>query len=363
MKGEIAIKSKNTSRILYIDLLRIISIFGVVLLHVSASFVADMYSRGVGSWWAGNVIDSATRWCVPIFLMVSGILMLGNNKKEGIIDFLRRRLVKVAIPLVFWSIVYILWTERTNIELNLSYILELAKKVYEGEVYIHLWYLYVIIGLYLVTPIIKPYIENVERSNILYFLSIWFVSNGIIGIFGRFTGIEIGVNLSFFHWSIGYYILGYFLSKEKLSKKQRGIIYSLGIIGLLATIFGTYILTRNNNGVYVPHLYSYFALNVMFMAISVFVLFKNINWQRVDYEGSLIGKTILILSNGSFGVYLIHLLVLDILSSGILGMAISPYTFNPIIGIPLVSVITFILSYIFVLVLQKIPFIKMIVPK
>ncbi|MDR7857531.1 acyltransferase family protein [Tissierella sp.] len=355
--------AKESNRILYIDILRVISVFAVVLLHISASFVVDINANGIKWWWIGNIIDSATRWSVPVLILISGQLMLDKSREEEIVPFLRKRLTKIFIPLITWSFIYMLWVNRLNIQWNADLILSFLKNFYLGKVHIHLWYLYMIFGLYLVTPILRPYVNNAKKDNLVYFIVVWFISNGIIGFSQKFTEYTLAFNLSFFHWGIGFYLLGFYLSKYSLSKKQRKLLYFLGFLGLIVTIYGTYILTKNNGGIFVPHLYSNYAPNVMFTAIAIFELFKNINWHRIIGDNKIIKRIISSISKTSFGIYLVHLLILNIISSGVLGIAIDAASFNPIIGIPLVSVITFILSHFIVMILQKIPLLNIIVPK
>lgn len=359
----ILIEAKKNNRILYVDILRIISIFAVVMLHISAPFVVDINADGIKWWWVGNIIDSATRWCVPVLILISGKLMLDNDKEVEIFIFLRKRLTKIIIPLIFWSIIHMLRLNWLDIQQNEFSILSLIKNIYLGKVHIHLWYLYMIVGLYLVTPIIKPYVNNVKKNNLMYFIGIWFITNGIIGFSEKFTGYNIAFNLSFFHWSIGYFVLGFILSKYSLSKKQRKTIYFLGVLGLIATILGTYVLTKNNDGVFVPHLYSYYAPNVMVTSIAIFILFMNIDWEKIVGKNNIVKRIISSLSNTSFGIYLVHLLVLSIISSGDMGIIVDVASFNPIIAIPLVSLITFIISHFVVTILQKIPLLRAIVPK
>jgi len=114
----------------------------VVVLHVSAPFVVNMHTNGIETWWVGNIIDSSTRWCVPILIMISGKLMLVNEKEIELRDFLKKRLLKVLIPLLAWSFIYMVWSYRYDLEWNLSFFVTFAKNLYEGNIYIHLWYLY-----------------------------------------------------------------------------------------------------------------------------------------------------------------------------------------------------------------------------
>ncbi|SCG81807.1 Inner membrane protein yiaH [Proteiniborus sp. DW1] len=362
----IPIKSSENPRILHIDVLRILSIYAVVILHISAPFAANMNTYGARWWWIGNLGDSATRWCVPVLILISGRLMLCSDREESILLFLRKRLSKVIFPLIFWSFLYLINMLRKS-ELGIQWDMSLLKlfltNLYTGNVHIHLWYLYMLIGLYLITPIIKPYVNNVKKDNFIYFIVIWFISNGVIVFLEKFTVYNIGINLSFFHWSLGYYILGFLLERYNPSEKQRKIAYIFGFLGFVVTAYGTYLLTVNNVGQLVEHLYSYLAPNVIVMSISVYILFKNIHWDRVIDNIPILNTIISSFNKTSFGIYLVHLLVLDIIYSGELGISIKASSFNPIIGIPLVSIITFLVSHLVVLILQKIPILNKAVPK
>lgn len=359
----IQIKIEETSRILYIDILRIVSIFAVVVLHVSAPFAANMNTYGIRWWWIGNIADSATRWSVPVLIIISGRLLLDNSKEEDELLFLRKRLTKVIIPLIFWSFIYMLRDSKLDIRLNALLFKQFLINLYTAKVHIHLWYLYMIVGLYLITPIIRTYVKNAKKESIFYFTVIWFISNGIIGFSEKFMSYNIGFNLSFFNWSLGYYILGFLFEKYNPSGNQRKIIYILGFLGLSITIYGTFLLTLDNAGELVTHLYSYFAPNVIFMSTSVYLLFKNIDWNKTIAKIPVVNNLISSLGKTSFGIYLTHLLVLDIISSGDIGIIVKASSFNPIIGIPLVSILTFFISFLVVLIVQRIPLLNKVVPK
>lgn len=355
--------NKSASRILYIDILRIVSVFAVVVLHTSAPLVENLYTNGTKIWWIGNIIDSATRWCVPVLIMVSGKLMLSSKKEIEISSFLKKRFSKVLIPLLVWSLIYMVWYGELSLQLNLSMVILFIRNFYEGKVYVHLWYLYMLVGFYLITPIIKIYVNNTDSCNLKYFITIWFIANGIIGFLEKFIEPRTDLNLSFFHWSIGYYVLGFFLGKQNISRKIVNTLYAMGIIGLIVTIYATYVFTKNNIGIFVPHFYSYFAPNVIFMSVSIFLLFKNMNWKRVVNNRLWLDHFIVNLSNKSFGIYLVHLLVLDTISSKIIKIPASTEYLYTGYEIFVVSIITFLISYGIVAVFQKIPLLKNIVPK
>ena len=141
--------------------------------------------------------------------------------------------------------------------------------------------------------------------------------------------------------------MGYYLSNKELTKKQRVYIYILGIMGMLFTIYADYGLSIREQkpiGTY----YDYSCLNVFLESIAVFVLFKNIKFNK-EY------KLITLISKWSFGAYLIHALIIDYLNRF---LGINSFVFNSYISVPVVGIIVFTFSYVFSALLNQIPIIK-----
>src|SRR5690554_5861581 len=138
-----------TKRLEYMDWLRVISIFVVVGVHV-VSKIINTGHVDEWEWQFANAIDSAIRWCVPVFFMLSGALLLTLKREDPIGEFLKRRLTKVIIPLIFWSGVYIAYK---MFEQGESFTVgQMFEIFFTDDVYYHLWFLYVIIGLYIMAP-------------------------------------------------------------------------------------------------------------------------------------------------------------------------------------------------------------------
>ena len=95
-------------RILWIDIVKIFAIFSVLILHSSSPILYMIGKIELDIWQIGNIYDSLVRMAVPLFFMVSGALLL-NQKEEALSRFFSKRFVKVIIPLIAWSIVYILF--------------------------------------------------------------------------------------------------------------------------------------------------------------------------------------------------------------------------------------------------------------
>lgn len=93
---------------IWLDNSRIIAIYAVVFLHVSAGVVIGN-DVGTEYWWVGNVYDSAVRWCVPVFVMISGALLLDPNKQEDLATFYTKRLSRILVPIIFWSAFFLAW--------------------------------------------------------------------------------------------------------------------------------------------------------------------------------------------------------------------------------------------------------------
>jgi surface polysaccharide O-acyltransferase-like enzyme len=97
-----------------LDLLRVLAAFAVVWLHVSAGVVAtkpDVYSE---IWWIGNFADSFSRWSVPIFVMVSGALLLSKSSELAPLDFYQKRASRLLAPITFWTLFYVAFYVSTT---------------------------------------------------------------------------------------------------------------------------------------------------------------------------------------------------------------------------------------------------------
>ena len=117
----------ESRQILWINLLRVVAMFGVVLLHVTAPLLYKYGKTPMSYWWTANIFDSAVRVCVPLFFMISGYFLL--DKSEKLSRFITKRIKKVVVPLVIWSIVYIIWKMIITADYNVSLKIPIAPKI------------------------------------------------------------------------------------------------------------------------------------------------------------------------------------------------------------------------------------------
>jgi len=341
-------KMKNEN-LEWIDSLRVLATFSVIFLHVASGILNQYGSISNLDWWIGNIYDSSVRFCVPIFLMISGTLILSKTY-ESIGEYLKKRVLRILFPFLFWSIIYIardLFLKFNHSEyLSFIEVLKFTFIKLKSGASIHFWYIYLIIGLYLFFPIIGKWISKSNKHEIKYFLGIW-----LLTIFAHLPFVKKiipNVELSYFSGYIGLPILGYYLSKINFNFDKKKIIYILSVLtGILITIFGTYFITKYKGSFY-HGFYNYLTPNVVLVSAGIFLLFK-------DFVRSN-SKIILFLSKYSYGTYLIHILVLWIL--GKFGFS---YAFvNPIIGIPITSMLCIIVSTLIIWGVNKLPFGKYI---
>ncbi|KZZ85031.1 acyltransferase [Bacillus sp. SJS] len=342
-------------RILYFDWLRVLATISVVVLHAAAPLLYEYDKIPDYEWWTGHIYDSVTRWCVPIFFMMSGALMLNPAKKEPADLFFRKRASKVLIPFAAWTVFYLLIQMKTgDIERTPA---AAVKAILSDTVYYHLWFLYVIIGLYLITPILRVYISNASRRNIEFFLALWFVCTAGFSLISKFFEVKMGFEAFPASGYIGYFVLGYYFYHYSFSKAAKNIYYVIGIAGVCTTLFVTLFLTKENNGTFDGFFYHYLNISTIFMSGAFFMFFKDLQEKTNPSSGSY--KWLSPINKASMGIYLIHPFVFLLLEKF---LGLSAFTLNPLYGIPLMAFLAISISFVITRILQRVPVVRSIVP-
>lgn len=336
----------------WINSLRVLALFAVIIIHVSAPAVTSQYFTDNSSWWIANFYNSLCRPCVPIFVMITGSLLL--PKKDGTKEFLSKRIKKIIYPFIFWSQIYLLYQLALRIMQGeypnvISLLLLEIRQIVTGTS-VHLWYVYMLLGLYLTIPIIKPWIQNASNKEIGYFLVIWVFTLAINVI--RPSG-PIDLQLLYFSGYIGYLVLGYYLAHRFTASK---IILRLSalffVIGFLVTFFGTFYINKHNL-LTEYDFYDFLSINVALCASTVFLLFKE---KYISFKGAILSTIVKKINAYSFGIYLSHMLLLAFLFQ----IRIDYRIFGPATGIPFTAIICLILSLIIVKIINVLPYGKYI---
>jgi surface polysaccharide O-acyltransferase-like enzyme len=344
-----------------VDLIRTVAMILVLLLHVAIepNLTVDFMSpEGVQLWWASDVYVSVALTCVPLFIMLTGALLLQPSKADEPIGvFFRKRWNRIGIPVIFWGITYFAWRVFVNGE-TLS-IDSVVQGLFAGP-YVHFWFLYLLIGLYLLTPIIRVIVVHADWKIVKYFLLIWFVGTGIIPILTLYPSISPQIKWfqdNVFLWTgiLGYFILGPFLSKLRF---RSSVLYLSLILSTVCTIIGTYFLVGTMGERYSQFFRQASSFNVIIASVSLFLILASIPIQKVEKRSTHGNKVLRLISQNTLPIYLFHLIVLETLQNGYLGFRISVSTINPILEIPLVTFVTLLICLAIIVPLKKIPYVK-----
>jgi len=332
-------KTTSLSTLRWVDLVRVVGAFLVVVAHISY--------QGSGSVLISSYYFVLSRVAVPLFFMVSGYLLLRKEEPYG--DFFRKRALKVFVPFLIWSVIYLLWKrEGFDLPFSLKLVASYILKIVRGPRENHLWFFYALIGLYLFTPILRVFVARASLRDLYYFCGLWFVVVPVLSFVQEFTPVKIGFELYFISGYSGYFMLGYLLGKFQYTRAH---LYGLVFLFLILSIATAVLHTRFNSEYFV----GYLSVNIVLMTASAFILLREIQ------IGDRLNQFLVPLSRASFGIYLAHVIVLAELEKlsfihGWFSAGSSVYM------IPLLGLLGFLVSFVIVAVIQKIPVLRWIVP-
>lgn len=328
------------------DGLRAYAIFAVIVLHSASPMMYRFNTVALDWWWAANIFDSAARSSVPLFFMLSGALLLSPSRDEPMGIFFGRRMRRVLLPFVVWSLVYILW-KAVNIPDAYQWPGALKKLLFKPA-YFHLWFVYILMGIYLLTPALRVMVRRLQDRKALLDIVIL-----VLLAFSAYVVASGGMKYLGYAGYIGYYLLGYRLASMDGGKST--IIWPVLVSACFMVIaFGTYFLTALDGGRLNLFFYDFMSPVVVLMSISTFLVFKQLRFDRAS-QGFL--GVVRPFSLMSFGLYLSHVLIMDII--GLLGVDAS--FLHPMAGIPLTAAITAVAAFAAILLLKKIPYLGSVV--
>lgn len=346
--------AKANDRIISFDILRIIAAFAVVMLHFSGQRFIDSFPTG--EWEIRNVYDSIVRWCVPIFVMVSGALFLNQDKGVNIRNLYKKNIFRIVRIFLFWSFLYAL--HEAYIHNSLSF-MSIVVHTINGP--FHFWFLKMLLGIYIIIPILRVVVQNKRLEEYVIILAIFlsFIIPMLIDAVAfwsevskeqaikYYNGFGIRITSGF----VGYFLLGHYLFYYRLSNAFKKIIYCMGLLSVLSVMYLTHWFSHHIGS---PIVFFYGNLNVftLFESATVFLI---INEMKVSAKWN---PLIIKLSNLSFGVYLIHVIIYRSICDF---WGINSISLNPIFFIPCYSMIIFMLSCLIISIIKKVPILKMFV--
>lgn len=342
-----------------VDLVRTVAIVLVILLHASTesyTSVALMTDQNVQIWFASNFYDSIARVCIPLFVMLAGALMLQPSKAdEPLRQFYRKRWDRLGLPFILWAIIYFAWAALVNgKQLTLQ---SVTQGVLTGPYY-QFWFVYLLIGLYLVTPLLRVALKHASRHILNYTLVVWFVGTAVMPLLTLFGSYYLNANFFIFTGWIGYYVLGIYLTAANI---KRPLLY-IGLIGgLLWTIVGSYLIVATLGERFSQFFYDGFSINMIVASASLFMLLLTVSPQTLQTKYPKGNRVLRIISANTLPIFFLHVMVLESLQYGFFGFTLGITSMNPFIAIPLSTSLTLLICLAIIIPLKRLPYVKKLI--
>ena len=303
-------------------------------------------------WWSQTIYQSFVILGVPLFVMLSGALLLQPSKvNEPIKVFLKKRLSRIGLAFLFWSIVYFAWNYFVNHQTFT--INSVVQSFLSGGAYFQFWFIYLIMGLYLITPVLRIVVAHANRRLLRYLLILWFVAASLLPLLHLITGFEVDSNLFLFSGWMGYFILGIYLIETQTKTKTLKRLLAAGII---LTILGSWLMAYPFRSLEQYYFFAFtLSANVILSSIALFSLLIK---RPADWPGNnqpLFSRLIHAISANTLPIFFLHIIVLETLNKGLLGFRISLMDINPIIEIPLAAFTTLFICLGLILLVKRVP--------
>lgn len=345
----------DKERFIEYDIMRILACFGVIMIHAAVFDQASLYDSSSWEYQWINIWGVLSRWAVPAFVMLSGMMILPTADEKPVLQLMWRRVVRMMVVYVVWSAVYSAYNVYVLDKVYApTKIKTFIDGCFSGE--LHMWYIPMTTGLYIASPILAVLVKKLEKKWVAYWLLGMFLFSSLIPFLVKldikFISTVIGsinsyIDLQFLGgWTL-YFVLGYYIQQHSFTQKEKWIVYTLSIIALIFTFERTILYCLQNGEPYGVLSYEY--PNIYLMGIGVMVFFKEaISRLRIS---PFLKKFIERLSGVTFGIYLSHVLLLRIFYAFNINLQFA----HPAVSIPVVSLVVFISGALLTWIVHRIP--------
>ena len=347
-----------------VDLIRTFGIILVVLLHASNEYYTTIQQTSLESpvyWWSSTIYKSLALPCVPLFVILSGALLLQPSKtNEPIRVFLKKRFNRIGLAFLFWSAVYLVWAFLvTQTPVTSDNVIEGALYSLFSGSYYHFWFLYLIAGLYLLTPILRKIVSVKDPKILKYLILLWFIDVAVVPLIQLITGYSLNDTVFVVGGFIGYFVLGVYLQRVKV---RSSILHVLFFLSFIFTIVSTWFMHFHFDSIDQNYFFfGYLSVNVMLASVTMFMLLSKlpVNWSRNIHP--LVNRVVHAIGKNTLPIYMFHLIVMETLQRGYLGFKLGLTVMNPVIGIPVMTVVTLFITFGLILLMKKVPVLRTLI--
>lgn len=343
-----------TKKIYSFSYLRAIACIAIIVLHIFASasiIYGEQIEILVNAF--SRLLSNVMMWAVPCFVMISGALLLSKERKLTYRKLFQKYVLRMLFALIIFSFLFRLFDmvmdgEQISVNILISWLQEL----FTGTGWSHLWYIYLLIGLYLMLPLYKKVADYGSEFDIKYLLLLYLLFLSLLPltrIWNFSSGFYIHVSTIYpFYFFCGYAV------HEGILKLNRWIALLSFILS--SCLIAVLTIIRWESAIeWMEQFWSYSSILVIVQSVSIFTLFD-----CEQFKGSgkgIISKILVEIDQCSFGIYLIHMMFVRLI---LRYMKFNPYSGNALLNFVLLIVGTFLVSYVCTKILKKIPVLKKI---
>jgi surface polysaccharide O-acyltransferase-like enzyme len=358
-----------------VDLVRTVAIVGVLLLHAANDLtIQQMNNLEIYRWTIVDIYQSIGRIGVPLFVLLTGALLLQPSKlNEPIGTFFKKRWLRIGLPFIFWGATYFAWDYFVDRQINQQSFS--TSSVIQGILngpYYHFWYLYMLVGLYLFTPILRIVVAHAERNLIKYIIVVWFFSVAVLPLLGLFGPYYLDSIVLTIPEYVGFFLLGAFLLT--VQKRSRSSLAIFMTVGLALTAIGTYALAATVGGGTMYFFQQYISPTMILASVMLFLLLNTVQppipnqilTNQKETKGKVsrhprVAWLLHKISENTLPIFLFHVIILECLQKGYFGFTLNGNTLNSIIGVPIAAALTLFICLGIIIPLKKVPILKRLI--
>lgn len=346
----------NDKRVGYFDILRIVSIFFVIVIHVT-SVGLRLCETATPAWNVNWLLNSVSRWAVPVFFMVSGALFLEPSRELTLKKLYKKSIFHIVVCIIVWGFFYSLLDQYIYGTLSAKSVPVAVYGIVTGNTGYHLWFLYTLVMLYIAVPLFRLITCHGSKRQLEYALVVWGIFSLLIGQINT-LGEDVGLGVNLLPYSPlvvagygGYFLLGYYLMLNPLKGKLKKVCYILAVLSVCAIVGGKWSLFAickvESSAFELP-------LGVFTCSIAVAVFTSA---QRLHVSDN-VSRLLTFLGQHVFGVYLTHVFFVSLLYHI---LKIRPDYCQPVVAIVMSSVGIFAVSFLASWILSKVPLLRSLV--
>ncbi len=335
----------------YIDRLRVLGVYAVVTGHAAMTLTAPLRPFTT-NWWIGAWLFYLAQFAIPIFVMTSGALLLGNEREESALTFYKKRLYRVGIPLVFWTIVYLIIRQVVDGEHLTAG--SVARLILTGDPYYHLWFLYMIAGLYLLTPVLRTFVRCApQRDRIFTIILILILANAYFQTDALLWNNRRSIFTMFVPF-IGYDLCGYELPRIDAEKIPTGFPSLAVIVSAIYLAAFAPAFLAGPSGTSMQYFFGLFSLPMIFLSIAIFWAAYLRDKSATPPEGFR-RTAVERVAAATLGIYVLHPLALKLMEDWV-GSPAGSRSF--LLAVILVPPATFVVCCFVTSILAEIPLLR-----